>query len=189
MMNMLKRLGADAQIVSDPAELASAQKVLLPGVGSFDYGIRQLTNLGFLEPLRHLAADGAIPLLGVCLGMQMLGTASEEGTLEGLGLIDAECHRFSFPSDPSLKVPHMGWNLIDTSQDSPLVLNLPGDLRFYFVHAYHMVCADPADVLATTEYGGPFVSMVQHGNVYGAQFHPEKSHRFGMQILKNFAAL
>ena len=189
VVNMFKRVGAQTELVSDPDILAGANKALLAAVGSFDNGMQQLAASGLVEPLKRLVLGGAVPVLGICLGMQMLGDGSEEGIVPGLGFIKAHCHRFRFPDNPEMKVPHMGWNLIKPCKASPLLAGLDTEPRFYFVHSYHMVCDDAGDVLTTTQYGNEFVSMVQHGNIIGAQFHPEKSHRFGMILLKNFAEL
>jgi glutamine amidotransferase len=189
MLNMLRKVGAEAQLVSTPAELEQAGKLVLPGVGAFDNGIGALRERGLAEALRKRVLQDKVPLLGVCLGMQMLGRRSEEGGTEGLGLIDAEVRRFRFAPDSRTKVPHMGWNLLAQRRDGPLLRELAARSRFYFCHSYHLVCADPGDVVATADYGGEFVAVLQHDNVYGVQFHPEKSHRFGMALLHNFAEL
>lgn len=189
MLNMLRKVGAQAQLVSTAEELDRAEKLILPGVGAFDNGIAALKERGMIAPLRKKALEDKVPLLGVCLGMQMLGSSSEEGSMAGLGLIDAQARRFRFAQESALKVPHMGWNLLAPQRQSGLLGGLDPKSRFYFCHSYHLVCRDPADVLAHTRYGGEFVAMVQHGNVYGVQFHPEKSHRFGMALLHNFAEM
>ncbi len=188
ILNMLRKVGARAELVSSKEAVARAEKIILPGIGAFDHGISALRERGLVDVLRKKVLDDKVPLLGVCLGMQMLGKVSEEGHLAGLGLLDAHCKRFSFTDDHRQKVPHMGWSLLaPRQQESALLKGLDAKARFYFVHSYHMVCADPADVLATACYGSEFVAMVQRGNVFGAQFHPEKSHRFGMALLHNFA--
>jgi glutamine amidotransferase len=189
MLNMLRKVGAEARLVSTAAELDGAEKLILPGVGAFDNGITALRERGLVEPLRRKVLEDKVPLLGVCLGMQMLGRGSEEGSMDGLGLVDAEARRFRFAPDSGHKVPHMGWNLLAPRRDSALLRELDARTRFYFCHSYHMVCNDPADVLASATYGGDFVAMIQHDNIYGAQFHPEKSHRFGMALLHNFAEM
>ena len=189
MLNMLRKVGAEARLVSTAAELDGAEKLILPGVGAFDNGITALRERKLVEPLRRKVLEEKVPLLGVCLGMQMLGRGSEEGSVEGLGLVDAEARRFRFAPDSGHKVPHMGWNLLAPRRDSALLRELDARTRFYFCHSYHMVCNDPADVLASATYGGDFVAMIQHDNIYGAQFHPEKSHRFGMALLHNFAEM
>lgn len=189
MLNMLRKVGAQAQLVSTSEELDRAEKLILPGVGAFDNGIAALTERGLFEPLRKKALADKVPLLGVCLGMQMLGRSSEEGSMKGLHLVDAETRRFRFTRDNEHKVPHMGWSLLATRGDSALLRGLDAMTRFYFCHGYHLVCSDPADVLASACYGSDFVAMVQCGNVFGVQFHPEKSHRFGMALLHNFAEM
>ncbi|KQZ38766.1 imidazole glycerol phosphate synthase subunit HisH [Massilia sp. NEAU-DD11] len=189
MLNMLRKVGAEAELVSTVAALERAGKLVLPGVGAFDNGIGALRERGLADALRKRVLQDKVPLLGVCLGMQMLGRRSEEGGMEGLGLIDAEVRRFQFAPDSRNKVPHMGWNLLAQRRDGPLLRELGARSRFYFCHSYHLVCADPGDVLATADYGGEFVAVLQHDNVYGVQFHPEKSHRFGMALLHNFAEL
>lgn len=189
MLNMLRKIGARAELVSTPEAIERAEKILLPGVGAFDHGMSALSERGMAEPLKKKVQEEKVPLLGVCLGMQMLGNGSEEGQLAGLGLIDACCQRFSFDEGSKLKIPHMGWGQLLQQQESRLLDGLDAKARFYFVHSYHLVCANHSDVLATANYGREFVAMIQHGNIYGAQFHPEKSHRFGMALLKNFAEI
>jgi len=185
--NMLRKLGFESEVVCTPEAVADARKIILPGVGAFDYGISVLAERGLVEPLKKRVREDGGPILGICLGMQLLGKDSAEGVLGGLGLVDAHCVRFHFEDDHPLKVPHMGWNEIISRRDSPLLKGLDAHARFYFVHSYHLVCTDPADVLATARYGIEFTAIVQKGNVCGTQFHPEKSHRFGMNLLSNFA--
>lgn len=187
ILNMLKRIGARAALVSVPEDVARAESIILPGVGSFDHGVAALQERGLDAALRQRVLDDEIPILGICLGMQLLGRGSAEGVLRGLGLLDARCERFSFGENTSLKIPHMGWNTLMQKKGSRILEGLDAAARFYFVHSYHMVCTDPDDVLATADYGGEFTAMVQRKNITGAQFHPEKSHRFGMQLLRNFA--
>ena len=189
MLNMLRKVGAQAQLVSTAEEMERAEKLILPGVGAFDNGITALRERGLAEPLRRKVLEDKVPLLGVCLGMQMLGRRSEEGSMDGLGLIDAEARRFRFSPDSPHKVPHMGWSRVAPKRDSPLLRELAARSRFYFCHSYHLVCSDPGDVLASATYGDDFVAMLQRGIVYGALFHPEKSHRFGMALLHNFAEM
>lgn len=186
--NMLKRVGQPSRITSDPAEIAAAPKLILPGVGAFDTGIRNLRERGLEAVLRERALVARVPVLGICLGMQLLGRGSEEGALEGLGWLDARSVRFApDAADPGLKVPHMGWNTLAARKPSRLLEGLDGAPRFYFVHSYHLVPARAEDVLAETVHGRPFASAVEAGNLLGVQFHPEKSHRFGMRLLRNFA--
>lgn len=184
--NMLKRIGSDARRVTDPDEIDESDRVLLPGIGAFDTGMALLRERGFEEPLKTFAASGR-PLFGICLGMQLLLDSSEEGVATGLGLIPGRSVKFE--ESPSARVPHMGWNLVKPVRDDALTSDLPDESRFYFVHSYRVVPDSDADVVGTTEYGVPFASMIRSGNVMGAQYHPEKSHAFGMQILRNFASL
>lgn len=183
--NMLRRAGTKATLVTTPDEILASERVLLPGVGAFDEGMDRLTRLGLVEPLQEFASSGR-PLFGICLGMQLLLDSSEEGERAGLGLIPGRSVRFS--EGQGVRVPHMGWNLVQAVHSDPLIDGLPDEARFYFVHSYRVVPEADDAVLATTDYGGGFVSMMRTGNVMGAQFHPEKSHAFGMTILKNFAA-
>lgn len=188
ILNMLKKIGARAQASSDPDTLRQAEKLILPGVGAFDPGMRKLNEIGLVPLLNELVLEKKVPVIGLCLGMQLMTNGSEEGTEAGLGWVDAETVRFKFGSENAhLKIPHMGWNTLDIRHKHPLVADLGPESRFYFVHSYHIVCADEADVVAYTEYGYPLASVISKGNILGAQFHPEKSHRYGMQLLKNFA--
>lgn len=183
--NMLRRVGAQTRRVSTADALDECDKVLLPGVGSFDTGMAKLAERGLDGAIVTFARSGR-PLLGICLGMQLLLDASDEGSAAGLGLIPGRSVRF--PTAPGLRVPHMGWNRVFPSRPDPLTDSIPTDNRFYFVHSYHVVPNDPNHVLATARYGTPFAAMVKDGNVAGAQFHPEKSHSFGKALLKDFAA-
>jgi glutamine amidotransferase len=186
VLNMIRKVGGRAVATREPAVLQEAEKILLPGVGSFDNAMGRLAALGLVDVLRQRAAAG-VPLFGICLGMQLLADSSEEGTLGGLALIPGRVRRFVFDeADAALKVPHMGWNRVVPAKDHLMCCGLEEGARFYFVHSYRFECADQSDVLFHTSYGGEFASGVQRGNVMGVQFHPEKSHRFGMQLLKNF---
>lgn len=184
--NMFKRVGAQSISVRTADEIASADKVLLPGVGAFDTGVARLVDAGLIDALRAFAKTGR-PLLGICLGMQLLLDGSDEGAKDGLGLVPGRSVRFD--ESIGIRVPHMGWNLVNPTREDPLVAGLPDESRFYFVHSYHVVTDRTEDTLAITDYGAPFTSMIRSGNVMGAQFHPEKSHTFGMTIMSNFAAL
>lgn len=186
--NMLRKAGAEAIITADPEALEGADKIVLAGVGSFDAGMRKLRERGFDELLNRRVRDGGIPLLGICLGMQLFARRSEEGSEPGLGWLDAEAVRFRLPPQGRLKVPHMGWNSLEAGPEAMADLGLPPDARFYFVHSYHLVCRDDQDVLARTTYGYPFASAVRRRNLLGVQFHPEKSHRFGLALMARFAA-
>lgn len=186
VLNMFKRIGADAHLATTPDEVAAADRVLLPGIGAFDTGVSKLEAPGFADAIREVAAAGR-PVLGICLGMQLLLDGSEEGTAQGLGLIPGRSHKFA--ETAGIRVPHMGWSAIEPRRSDPLIAGAETGSRFYFVHSYHVVPDRPDDALATSDYGIDFVSMVRSGNVMGAQFHPEKSHTFGMTILRNFATL
>lgn len=186
--NMLKKAGFPSVITDDPAEIEKADKIILPGVGAFDTGMRYLQDKGMLSILNHKAMVEKVPVLGLCLGAQLITNRSEEGVLPGLGWVNGETVRFHFDNGaPQLKVPHMGWNVLQIVNDHPLLNGLPEDQRFYFVHSYHMVCRDEINVIANTTYGYTFSSIIGQGNVVGMQFHPEKSHKFGLQVLGNFA--
>ena len=190
--NMLRRLGLDVTIASHPKQIGDARRVILPGVGAFDRGIENLRRHGFEPALRERALAAGVPLLGVCLGMQLLGKRSGEGSAVGLGWLDAEVlhlRRLSPSGGATLRVPHIGWNYIDyDARRHPLLADLPGEPRFYFDHGYAVQCANPEEELAQTDYGDVrFASVVGKGNIVGVQFHPEKSHRFGMRLLQNFA--
>ena len=185
--NMLKRLGAPAVITGDSSEVSKATKILLPGVGAFDNAMQRINDSGLRAVLDRKALEEKVPVLGICLGMQLLTRSSEEGVLPGLGWIPADTRRF--PATPGLKVPHMGWNITVPQRESPLLRGFEGEMRFYFVHSYRVDVDEPADSLLKTTYGVTFDAAVNRGNIYGAQFHPEKSHRFGLRLLKNFAEL
>ena len=183
--NMLKRIGCSSEISSDIGKIEAAEKIILPGVGHFDKAMENIEKLGLKEVIRKKALVDKSPLLGICLGMQLMCKSSEEGSTPGLGLIDAEVKRFHFTQN-SLKIPHMGWNLVKIKKESKLLLNCTPKARFYFVHSYHAICNQPEDILTTTNYCYDFVSAFEQDNILGVQFHPEKSHRFGMELLRNF---
>ncbi len=187
IQNMFKRIGASAQVTGDAQVLARASKILLPGVGAFDSAMQRIADSGLREVLDRKALRERVPTLGICLGMQLLTRGSDEGHLPGLGWIGAATRRF--PTLAGLKVPHMGWNLVTPTQPSPLTAGLPAQSRFYFVHSYFVQVDDERDSVLKAHYGVSFDAAVSHGNIFGAQFHPEKSHRFGMQLLANFASL
>ncbi len=188
ILNMLKKIGDPAaKISSDPKDIEQADKLILPGVGAFDTGMQRLREAGLISLLNEKVLKAKTPTLGICLGMQLITRGSEEGELPGLGWIDAETIRFRLdPKQSMMKVPHMGWNSIKIQREGVLFKNMYPDARFYFVHSYHVVCRNPDDVLATTDYGYDFVSALQRDHILGAQFHPEKSHKFGMKLYKNF---
>ena len=188
--NMLKKIGVESNISNTYDSIKSADKLILPGVGHFGHGMRNLNETGLVELLKTRVIEDKIPLLGICLGAQLLANASEEAEEIGLGLIDMEVKRFDEKIlQEGLKIPNMGWNEIDFRKDSVLTSELPLESRFYFVHSFHMRTIRNADVLATTNYGYEFVAAVEKENIFGVQFHPEKSHKFGMQLLKNFSKI
>ncbi|MEP7081445.1 MAG: imidazole glycerol phosphate synthase subunit HisH [Chloroflexota bacterium] len=187
--NMLKRVGATARISNRADDIAAADRLILPGVGAFDAAMRTLNELGIVEALAHKALVERVPVLGVCLGMQLLFRGSEEGDIAGLGWLGGQAVRFRLDgTDRSLRVPHMGWNYASPTNGSALLAGFEQTPRFYFAHSYHVECDDPADVAGWTTYGYRFASAVQHENIGGIQFHPEKSHRFGLKVFENFLA-
>ncbi len=185
--NMLRKAGGDVHISQDPAEILSADKLLLPGVGHFDHGMKMLNTSGLREAIDSFALELKRPLLGICLGAQILGNGSEEGDTPGLGWIDMECRKFK--EMPGFRIPHMGWSQIVLEKSSPLFNMMSDDARFYFVHSYRMHCKDSGDVLATATHGIDFTCAVQRGNIFGTQFHPEKSLRHGLAVMKAFVEL
>lgn len=185
--NMLRKVGAEARISREPAEVLAADKLLLPGVGHFDHGMRMLNTSGLREAIDRFALELRRPVLGICLGAQILGNGSEEGDAPGLGWIEMECRRL--PASPGVRVPHMGWNRITQKKPSPLLDGLAPDARYYFVHSYCMHCAVATDVLATATYGVEFTCAVERGNIFGTQFHPEKSLRHGLALMHAFVKL
>jgi imidazole glycerol-phosphate synthase subunit HisH len=190
VQNMLKKIGVASILTKDVTEIENATKLILPGVGHFDYGMQQLKQSGLIDALNKKVMEEKTPLLGICLGAQMLGNKSEEGTEKGLGWIDMDIVKFDATLlPPHLKIPHMNWNEINIKKSSPILNDLNNESRFYFVHSYHMKPKHNEDILCTSNYGYEFVSGVQKDNIWGMQFHPEKSHKFGMQLLTNFAAL
>lgn len=189
VLNMLRRLNVEAELVRDPLHLRDATSIVLPGIGAFDAGVLNLRRAGLFDAIRERVVRDEVPILGICLGMQLLSRGSEEGSLEGLGLLPAHTVRFKFEGGSRLKVPHMGWNETDCV-DAALLGGFGAERpRFYYVHSYHVVCDDEANVAARCSYGITFTAAVRRGHVFGTQFHPEKSHRYGMRLLGNFARL
>jgi glutamine amidotransferase len=185
--NMLKKVGFESIISSNPGEIRRASKLILPGVGAFDNGMKNLHDLRIIPVLEEEVFEKKTPILGICLGMQLFTKKSEEGKMAGLGWIDAETVRFQFHEEKGkLKIPHMGWNTIKSKRESTLFRAPFSEMRFYFVHSYHAVCQKGDDILTETHYGYDFTSSFQKENIIGVQFHPEKSHKFGMKLLRNF---
>jgi glutamine amidotransferase len=188
IVNMFKKVGAKAVASSDPALIQAAEKLILPGVGAFDAAMRKFHETGLVPVVGQLVLEKKVPVLGLCVGLQLMTKGSEEGQVPGLGWFDAETIRFKFDAHYAhLKVPHMGWNEAHICREHPLVADWDPESRFYFVHSYHVVSKDKDAVLAETEYGVTIHSILGRGNIMGVQFHPEKSHRYGMRLLKNFA--
>ncbi|MGE5363046.1 MAG: imidazole glycerol phosphate synthase subunit HisH [Bacteroidota bacterium] len=185
--NMLKRIGAQSEITGDPEKIEQAEKIILPGVGAFDAAMQLINSGGLLDVLNKKALGEKIPVLGICLGMQLLTESSEEGVLPGLNWINAKTLRF--PKNEKLKIPHMGWNFTHIVHHSPLTENFTEEFRFYFVHSYCVHVTDENNSILKTSYGIEFDSAIQKDNIFGVQFHPEKSHKYGMTLLRNFALL
>ena len=185
VVNIIKKAGSKAVISSDAKIISKASKLILPGVGSFDYGMNQLEEMDLIDIITQHVNEGKY-ILGICLGMQLLGKRSDEGASKGLSLIDAEI--IKFPSDGKLPIPHMGWNKV-TVQKPNVLIEETEFTKFYFVHSYYMKCNDPELILSTTEYGLNFVSAISQNNILGVQFHPEKSHKFGLDLIKKFTEL
>lgn len=189
VLNMFKKIGVKKVMVSgDKDVILNATKILLPGVGAFDAGMNNLESSGLIPILNKKVLQEKVPVLGICLGMQLLTKRSDEGVKNGLGWIDAETIKFNLDPSLKLKVPHMGWNYINVKMSNPLI-NMGTKNRFYFVHSYYVKCVDDSQSIATSNFGIDFTCIVNKENIFGAQFHPEKSLKFGMQILENFVKL
>lgn len=186
---MISKAGGSSLVIESPSQLSEVNKLILPGVGRFDAGMKALASAGFADAISRNVLNGGRPLLGICLGMQLLCRKSDEGGLDGLGLIDADVRKFAFNPNSSLKIPHMGWNTTTTVRDNPLLPPTAEERRFYFVHSFKVVASDPTISISTADYGGEFCAAFQKGNIFGVQFHPEKSHRFGMELMKRFIEL
>ena len=184
IQNMLKKLGSDSIIGSDPGSIEKADKLLLPGVGAFDTCAQKLGESGLMDIVHHKVMEEKTPILGICVGMQLMMLGSEEGVLPGLGWLKGTVVKFR---QSSLKIPHMGWSEIEINKSSRLFSEMYDEPRYYFVHSYHAVMENEEDVLAYAEYGYRFVASVERENILGVQFHPEKSHKYGMKLLRNFA--
>jgi imidazole glycerol-phosphate synthase subunit HisH len=186
--NMLKKIGEPSVITSRKEDIEKADKLILPGVGAFDTAMQQIRELDIYSTIQEKALQQKVPLLGICLGMQLLADKSEEGGKEaGLGLIPGTIKKFDTNStEEAIKIPHMGWNIVTNKKNSPLFKDMFEENKFYFVHSYHYCPAQMQDALLTVNYGYEIVAAVERDNIMGVQFHPEKSHKFGMQLLKNF---
>jgi len=187
IQNMFARLGAEAIVTSDVSLIAAADKLVLSGIGAFDEGMKNLAQFGLVEVLNRQVIERRTPILGICLGMQLFGRRSSEGSSSGLGWIAADTVRFNFPPGATERTPHMGWNTLSRQRASKILGNLGTEARFYFAHSYYLECDEPGDVVATTSHGMDICAVLEHKNIIGTQFHPEKSHRFGGCILGNFA--
>lgn len=185
VLNIIRFIGGDARISTSPEEVRDASILILPGVGAFDAGISSLHETGMDKAIHEAVSDNGATILGICLGMQLLMDSSEEGHLPGLALVPGKVKRFKV-HEHGLRVPHMGWNTVQPTRSSKLFDSSAEECRFYFVHSYHVECDDPQDVTGVTHYGYDFTSAFERGQVLGVQFHPEKSHRFGMALLKRF---
>lgn len=191
VIRMIERAGGQATLIHLPEQVESAEKLVVPGVGSFDHCVAQLTGRGLKDALNYLALGKKIPLLGICMGMQMMCNGSEEGEIPGLGWIDADVRRFTREETGGRQVPHMGWNTVSVVRENPLLVSdeIRGEERFYFVHSYRVTCHDANDVIGMSSYGQDFVCAFQRDNIFGVQFHPEKSHRFGLGLIQRFVEL
>jgi len=189
VQNMLRRLGADVVLTGDPAVISRSKKLILAGVGAFDTAMSRLEDLGVIEVINRRVLDDGIPVLGVCLGLQLMTMSSEEGRRPGLGWLDAEARAFAFANGEELPTPHMGWEVVRPTRASPLFDARGHEERFYFSHRYHLDCRDARDVAATAVYGYEFPAAIHRSNILGTQFHPEKSHTFGMAVYRRFLAL
>lgn len=189
--NMFKYIGVEATIESNVDKIKNASKILLPGVGSFDAAMKKINETDLREVLNEKALKEQVPVLGICLGMQLLTNSSEEGSLDGLGWVDAETMSFKDRIDKKYRIPHMGWNIVNKSNECLLTAGFEefDETRFYFVHSYFVKVKDEKNSILKTDYGVEFDSAIQKDNIFGAQFHPEKSHKFGMKLFENFARI
>ena len=186
---MMDRLRVDSVISSDPKDITESSKIILPGVGHFGKAMSNLKELNLLDSLNEAVMEKRKPILGICLGMQLLAKRSEEGDSEGLGWFDAEVVKFDVSDKLKYKIPHMGWNQVSIKKNSPLMKNIAEMSEFYFVHSYHVKIENDADALNETEFDYVFPSAIEKENIFGVQYHPEKSHDAGAQLLKNFIEL
>ncbi len=184
---MIKKVGGESEITSDPNAIVNASKLVLCGVGAFDDGMNRLEKMGVIDVLNKKILDDKVPILGICLGMQLMTNSSEEGKRNGLGWVKGKTKRFKFDANnTSLRIPHMGWNRVIQKKESLLFQDMNSDPRFYFVHSYHVDLEKDEHILTETNYGQPFTSAFEVNNIIGVQFHPEKSHKFGIKLFENF---
>ena len=183
--NIIKKAGSESIITSNSHEINNCDKIILPGVGTFDYGMKKLQELKLIDVIQNHSKNNK-PILGICLGMQLMAECSEEGVEKGLSLFDAEVLKFN--NKKGFPIPHMGWNTVDVKKQNPLI-RINQFNKFYFVHSYYFKCNNNSDILSTTLYSKEFVSSVSKKNIYGVQFHPEKSHKHGLSVIKNFIKL
>jgi glutamine amidotransferase len=189
-INVYKRLNIPIQIAKKAEDLSNVDKLILPGVGHFDHAMSKLSNSGMLKELNELVLEKKIPIIGICVGMQMMANSSDEGTLEGLRWIDGSVKKFDETKIKQVtRLPHMGWNDVAPVVQNPLFVGLEKDALFYFLHSYYFECKNSDNILAVSEYGDKFTCAVCNDNIYGIQFHPEKSHKYGETLLANFAKL
>ena len=188
ILKSLRYLNVDAKISDSKSDIELASKLILPGVGHFSGAMAKLRELDYIELLNKRVLEDKIPILGICLGMQLLGVYSEEGDTQGLGWIDATTRKFTIEDKLRWKIPHMGWNSISIQKKHNLLDNVEQHELFYFVHSYYMSCNNKQDILAQTNYSVDFTSIVQKNNIFGTQFHPEKSHKQGLEIIANFVS-
>ena len=191
VFNKLNAMVTGARLSSTPADILAADALILPGVGHFKKGMMNLKEMGLIDPLEHKVLNEGTPILGICLGMQLFSSFSEEGNVQGLGWIDARTVRFDPErvNNPHFKTPHMGWNTLNISRNNKLLNEVDEGQEFYFCHSYHVECEDEQDIVTRCKYGYEFTSSVQKGNVHGVQFHPEKSHEIGFKMIQNFLSI
>ena len=183
---MIEKLGFETCITKNEFEIRDAERIVLPGVGSFDNAAKKLRDTGLISLLSELALQHNKPFLGICLGMQLLFESSEEGIENGLGWIEGKVVKFDLSKMNSEKIPHMGWNSVDFNPESPLFKDINNEIRFYFTHSFHVTNVNESEVIGMTNFGYDFICAVQKNNIFGVQFHPEKSHRFGLQLMQKF---
>lgn len=189
LLNMLDHLGIPAESSGDPDRVSTAERLLLPGVGAFDRAMKALRSRGILGALETAVVQRTVPILGICLGMQLMARGSEEGIEPGLGWIGADVRRIEVEQSSGLKVPNVGWRTIDARSAKSLFNPAGLPERFYFTHSYHVICDSDADIAATVDYSKPLCCAIERRNIFGVQFHPEKSHRYGLALLARFAAI